>query len=60
VASGWMAVQRFSWNMGWSKIGLSKNGNYGKFMLFGPIPAFYFVPNLNTTIALIYTYLFAI
>jgi hypothetical protein len=27
-ASGWIAVQRFFWNIGWSKIGLSRDGIY--------------------------------
>jgi len=36
VASGRIAVQRFFWNRGWSKIGPSRNGNHGKFMSFGP------------------------
>ena len=39
VASGRIAVQRFFWNIGWSKIGPSRNGNHGKFTSFGPNPA---------------------
>jgi hypothetical protein len=29
VAFGWTTVQRFFWNIGWSKIGPSRNGNHG-------------------------------
>jgi hypothetical protein len=36
VASGRIAVQRFFWNIGWSKIGPSRNGNHGKFKSFRP------------------------
>jgi hypothetical protein len=38
VASGRIAVKRFFWNIGWSKIGPSRNGNHGKFSSFGPNP----------------------
>jgi len=36
MASGWIAVQRFFWNVGWSTIGLSRNGNYEIFTSFRP------------------------
>ena len=38
VASGWIAVQRLFRNIGWSKVGPSRNGNHGVFPLFCPNP----------------------
>jgi hypothetical protein len=35
VASERIAVQRFFWNIGWSKIGPSRNGNYEVYASIG-------------------------
>jgi hypothetical protein len=36
MGNTWIAVLRFFWNIGWSKIGPSRNGDYRKFTSFGP------------------------